>query len=115
MKGKFVMKENETVEECMLRLQKEYDDRGKFADGVEGDQSAVVVELNDKWYARMTNGGNVLYVFFRPYKRGKDEIWRKAVVSGETLAEALSKLEKLCITMREKKAILIDPTSVEWE
>ena len=109
------MKENETVEECMLRLQKEYDDHGKFADGVEGDEPAVVMELNDKWYARMTNGGNVLYVFYRPQKRGKSEIWKKAVASGGTLAEALGNLEKLCITMREKKAILIDPTSIEWE
>ena len=68
------MKENETIEECIVRLQKEYDDRGKFANGIEGDEPAISIELNEKWYAKMTNGGNIRYVFYRPGKRKTNEI-----------------------------------------
>ena len=65
------------IKKSAIRLQKEYDDRGKFADGVEGDEPAISIELNEKWFARMTNGGNVRYVFYRPCKRGKEEIWKQ--------------------------------------
>ena len=110
------MHENETISEAIIRLQKEYDFSNKSKkdgkDIIEGQMPAIVLELNDCWYARMTNGGNVTYIFWNG--KNNDDSYVDIEVEAETAENALTKLEELCKTYKAKKYIIIDPISFDW-
>ena len=112
------MKKNETISELIIRIQKEYDfskQSKKDEEGniIEGQMPAVVLELNDRWYARMTSGGTVTYIFWDG-ENNEDSYIDIETEGDDTAEEALIRLEKMCQKYKKEGYIIIDPTDFDW-
>ena len=103
------MEKNESVSEIMSRLQKEYDFSGKTKKKIEGEEPAVELVLNDRRYARMTNGWGEIYEFWDG--KYNDESFVEIETEADTAEEALRKLEELCKKYKAEKYIIVDPTN----
>ena len=111
------MKKNETISELIIRLQKEYDfskqsKKDEEGDIIEGQLPAVVLELNDCWYTRMTNGGSVTYIFWDG--KNNENSYIDIEAEADTAEEALFRLEQMCKKYKQEEYIIIDPTSFDW-
>ena len=102
------MRKKETTEEKLLRLRDEYDFSSAAVEGVRGCRPKISVECGEKWFVRMENEER-MPLFFRDCCGN----FTNAVVSAETLEEALNKLEIFCAEQKQSGAILVDPESVE--
>ena len=111
------MKKSETISEMIIRMQKEYDFsqqsfREENGSVIDGQMPAIVLELNDRWYARMTNGGNVTYIFWDG--RNNENSYIDIETEADTAEESLSCLERMCSKYKKEGYIIIDPTSFDW-
>lgn len=103
------MTNQESISEIMSRLQKEYDYSKKSKEDIEGQEPAIELVLNDKWYARMTDGWGGVYEFWDG--KYNENSFVEIEVEADTAEKALEKLEALCKECKAKKYIIVDPTS----